>query len=583
MSATAAANFVPGGAFLVASSGKAVSGGFPASWPITVVSQAVFPRTAASSAPLSSNGLGSLALGVGIGFLAVGASGQRRRRRVGQHQRATAVANEHAVVAEAPLKETVLPHVDRSATKAFRKEFMQSDQYFRFSRTQMDEAMAGLKDSSGSDLVKRIRENGSRLTIGDVTFVLAESYGFCWGVERTLAMAYEAHRFFPDKTIWLTNEIIHNAVVNKDLEKLGMRFVPKTESGGKDFACIQSGDVCVLPAFGASIDEMALLKSRNVQVVDTTCPWVSKVWNSVEKAKGKQHTTIIHGKYAHEETVATKSFADKYIVVKDIHEAEYVANYVLGQGDREEFLAKFSYAISEGFDPDSDLEKVGVANQTTMLKGETELIGRLFERVMIRKFGPQTANDHFLSFNTICDATQERQNAIYKMFDAKYEQPASKLYAELEGEQVGIELKAKSREKQNLSSKVQEARLRGEGTPVDAQPVGHVDLGLVVGGFNSSNTLHLVEIPEELGVKTYHIDCAARVGGAGTDGIANVIQHKPLSTPSSTAMLDQGLEVTEGFLPDGPVVIGVTAGASTPDSSVGECLARVLAVRGLTP
>jgi len=474
-------------------------------------------------------------------------------------------------------------YVDRSSTKAFRKDFMSSDNYFRFSKTQMDEAMAGLKNSSGSDLVSRIRQNGFRLTIGDITFVLAESYGFCWGVERTLAMAYEARRFFPDKTIWLTNEIIHNAVVNKDLQNIGMRFVPKTASGGKDFSCIQEGDVCVLPAFGASVDEMALLKSKNVQVVDTTCPWVSKVWNSVEKAKGKNHTTIIHGKYAHEETVATKSFADKYVVVKDIHEAEYVANYILGQGDREEFMAKFSHAMSVGFNPDGDLEKVGVANQTTMLKGETELIGRLFERVMIRKYGPQTVNDHFVSFNTICDATQERQNAIYKMFDAEYEAPASKLYAELEGEQVGIELKSKSREKQGLSSKAQEARLRGEGAPVDSKPPGHVDLGLVVGGFNSSNTLHLIEIPEELGVTTYHIDCAARIGGTSVDGLANVIQHKPLSTPSSEAMLDQGLKVAEGFLPDGPIVIGVTAGASTPDSSVGECLTRILAIRGLTP
>lgn len=246
-------------------------------------------------------------------------------------------------------------------------------------------------------------------------------------------------------------------------------------------------------------------------------------------------------------------------------------------------MTKFSHAMSEGFDPDNDLEKVGIANQTTMLKGETELISRLFERVMIRKFGPQNANQHFVSFNTICDATQERQNAIYKMFDAEYVAPESKLYAELEGEQLGIELKSKSREKQNLSSKAQEARLKGEGAPIESQPVGHVDLGLVVGGFNSSNTLHLIEIPEQLGVKTYHIDCAARVGGAGADGLVNVIQHKPLSTSTSEAMLDQGLEVTEGFLPDGPIVIGVTAGASTPDSSVGECLTRILEIRGLSP
>lgn len=353
---------------------------------------------------------------------------------------------------------------------------------------------------------------------------------------------------------------------------MGMKFVPTVEGGGKDFSGVQKGDVVLLPAFGASIDEMALLKSRNVQIVDTTCPWVSKVrkhqefphdvyaslarkrpelrseglsetrpkrvlgfghdffprkylvprrlareaqirrhhrttwafichdfsvsprcrlgaslgrasgrprvsaqsspkvWNSVEKTKEKGHTNIIHGKYNHEETIATKSFADKYLIVKDMTEAEYVSDYILKGGDKKQFLQKFAKAMSPDFDPDMDLLKVGVANQTTMLKGETELIGKLFERVMIKKFGPQEIDQHFVSFNTICDATQERQDAMYKMFGAEYEAPKSKLYADLEGEQVGVELRSGSRQ-QKLSSKAVEDATRGAAEA--AQPAEH--------------------------------------------------------------------------------------------------------------
>ncbi|CAJ1364880.1 unnamed protein product [Effrenium voratum] len=311
-----------------------------------------------------------------------------------------------------------------------------SDQYFKFGRTQMEGAMENLKSVSGSELLTKIRENGFRLTVGDITFVLAESYGFCWGVERAVAMAYEARDFFPEKNIWVTNEIIHNPSVNQQLSDKNMRFVETKTDGSKDYSGVEEGDVVILPAFGASIDEMALLKERNVQIVDTTCPWVSKVWGTVEKSKEKGHTAIIHGKYDHEETVATKSFAQKYLVLKNMKEAEYVADYLLGNGKKEEFMAKFEKAMSPGFDPDVDLNKLGVANQTTMLKGETELIGKLFERTLIKKFGPQEINEHFMSFNTICDATQERQDAMYKMFGAEYEAPESSLYAELEGEQA---------------------------------------------------------------------------------------------------------------------------------------------------
>ncbi|CAJ1448843.1 unnamed protein product [Effrenium voratum] len=321
-----------------------------------------------------------------------------------------------------------------------------SDQYFKFGRTQMEGAMENLKSVSGSELLTKIRENGFRLTVGDITFVLAESYGFCWGVERAVAMAYE------DRDA--RNEIIHNPSagplgrgksVNQQLSDKNMRFV-------------ETKTVVILPAFGASIDEMALLKAglgpadmQQIHLLFDGRLQFEHVWGTVEKSKEKGHTAIIHGKYDHEETVATKSFAQKYLVLKNMKEAEYVADYLLGNGKKEEFMAKFEKAMSPGFDPDVDLNKLGVANQTTMLKafpaqegflkdtpqhveGETELIGKLFER------------EHFMSFNTICDATQERQDAMYKMFGAEYEArsaclagegaPESSLYAELEGEQA---------------------------------------------------------------------------------------------------------------------------------------------------
>uniref|UniRef100_A0A7S1MH83 4-hydroxy-3-methylbut-2-enyl diphosphate reductase n=1 Tax=Alexandrium catenella TaxID=2925 RepID=A0A7S1MH83_ALECA len=454
---------------------------------------------------------------------------------------------------------------------------MKSDQYYKFGKTQMDKAMKELMSISGSELVSEMRKNGFRLTIGDVTFVLAQSYGFCWGVERAVAMAYEARNFFPDKSIWVTNEIIHNPLVNENLTQMGFQFVKTLPEGGKDFSGISEGDVVVLPAFGASIDEMAFLKQKKATIVDTTCPWVAKVWTSVEKSKDKGHTSIIHGKYDHEETIATKSFAKKFIVVKNMPEAEYVANYIIGGGDREEFLKKFEKAIPEGFDPDDDLDRVGVANQTTMLKGETELIGKLFERTMIKKFGPQEVNEHFISFNTICDATQERQDAMYQMLGTEYEAPSSKLYADLEGEQVGVELRS-TKQQEKLSSKAKENEMRGAASETSEAPK-RIDLCLVVGGYNSSNTTHLIEIVEEEGVPGYHIDAALRIGGADGE-LTNRIQYKPVATPPGQAMLEQGLETKEGFLPDGPIVIGLTSGASTPDNILGECCKRILEIKG---
>ncbi len=397
-------------------------------------------------------------------------------------------------------------------TKAFKRSLHQSDKYFRKGFGH-DEAVAGqMQTEYNSGLIQQIRDNHYRLTQGEVTIRLAEAFGFCWGVERAVAMAYETRQHFPTERLWITNEIIHNPGVNQRLREMDVNFI-EVVAGEKDFSPVAPGDVVILPAFGASVQEMQLLNDKGCTIVDTTCPWVSKVWNTVEKHKKKEYTSIIHGKYQHEETVATSSFAGKYLVVLNMAEAEYVARYMLAGGDREEFLTKFRNAHSEGFDPDTDLERVGVANQTTMLKGETEAIGKLFERTLMQKYGPDRLNDHFLAFNTICDATQERQDA---MFDLVKEP---------------------------------------------------LDLMLVIGGYNSSNTTHLQEIAVEYHIPSYHIDGPERIGPG------NRIEHKPLHS--------NDLVTTTPWLPDGPITVGVTSGASTPDRAVEAAIEAIFALKAV--
>jgi len=394
-------------------------------------------------------------------------------------------------------------------TKAFKRSLQQSENYHRKGFGHEAEVAGVMQTAYQSSLIQQIRSNNYRLERGAVTIRLAQAFGFCWGVERAVAIAYETRQHFPSERIWITNEIIHNPSVNQHLRDMEVGFIA-VEKGQKDFSVVDSGDVVILPAFGASVQEMQLLNDKGCKIVDTTCPWVSKVWNTVEKHKKKDYTSIIHGQYKHEETVATSSFADKYLIVLNLQEAEYVSNYILNGGDRAEFIAKFSKAYSPGFDPDRDLERVGIANQTTMLKTETEDIGKLFERTMMRKFGPENLNEHFQSFNTICDATQERQDAVLSLVDEK------------------------------------------------------LDLMVVIGGFNSSNTTHLQEIAIDKNLPSYHIDCAERILPG------NRIEHKPLRGD---------LVVTEGWLPDGKIVVGVTSGASTPDKAVEDAIDRILAMK----
>lgn len=394
-------------------------------------------------------------------------------------------------------------------TKAFKRSLNNSENYHRKGFGHDAEVSSMMQSEYESSLIRQIRENNYRLQRGEVTIRLAEAFGFCWGVERAVAMAYETRQHFPTERIWITNEIIHNPSVNQRLREMQVAFIP-VEGSKKDFSDIQAGDVVILPAFGASVQEMQLLNDKNCTIVDTTCPWVSKVWNTVEKHKKVSYTSIIHGKYNHEETVATSSFAGTYLIVLNLDQAQYVCDYILNGGNREQFMAKFSKACSPGFDPDQDLERIGIANQTTMLKGETEQIGKLFERTLMRKYGPDQLNQHFLSFNTICDATQERQDAMFQLVEDK------------------------------------------------------LDLMVVIGGYNSSNTTHLQEIAIEREIPSYHIDSAERIGPG------NRVEHKPLNCD---------LEVQENWLPSGSIVVGITSGASTPDRVVEAVIEKIFALK----
>jgi 4-hydroxy-3-methylbut-2-en-1-yl diphosphate reductase len=395
-------------------------------------------------------------------------------------------------------------------TKSFKRSLHSSDRYHRKGFGHEAQVKQMLHSEYQSGLIQQLRDNNYRLQHGNVTIRLAESFGFCWGVERAIALTYETRHQFPTERIWIANEIIHNPSVNQNLRDMQVEFIPVDDRGQKDFSVVTGEDVVILPAFGASVQEMQLLNQKGCRIMDTTCPWVSKVWNSVEKHKKGDYTSIIHGQYQHEETIATSSFAGKYLVVLNLQQAEYVCNYILNGGDRDRFLATFNHACSPGFDPDTDLVQLGVANQTTMLKGETEQIGKLFERTLMRKYGPAEIDRHFLSFNTICDATQERQDAMFELVEEE------------------------------------------------------LDLMVVVGGFNSSNTTHLQEISIEANIPSYHIDSAQRLGPG------NRIEHKKLH---------QDLEVLEDWIPSGAIVVGITSGASTPDKVVADVIEKIFDIK----
>jgi 4-hydroxy-3-methylbut-2-en-1-yl diphosphate reductase len=403
--------------------------------------------------------------------------------------------------------------------KEDRLRFMKSDQFHRRGFKEVREKVErDVQEQYQSEVVGELKSSNYVVEKDGVKVHLAKDFGFCWGVERSIALAYEAVEHYPNRRLHITNELIHNPEVNDRLTGMKVNLIEKVGDGTKKFEDVQDGDVVILPAFGASYEEMQFLDQKNVEVVDTTCPWVSKVWNTVDMHQRKGLTSIIHGKYAHEETVATVSFCEDYICVKDMKEAEMVADYMTNGGDKAAFLKYFEKAVSKGFDPDTMLEKVGLANQTTMYKKETKAIGQLFQKTMMKKFGPSDLDAHYFEFDTICDATQERQDAVSELVDN------SKEYG--------------------------------------------LDFILVIGGWDSSNTAHLLEIPHHAGIRSFHIN---RAGCISAD---NMITHRTVD----------GEIVTEPFLLDmkKDVVMGVTSGASTPDAAVQDSLSQVFLLKKMS-
>ena len=370
-----------------------------------------------------------------------------------------------------------------------------------------------------SRIVDQVREAGFTHTAGRLTLHLAREFGFCYGVDRAVDYAYQARRRFPDRNVFLTGEIIHNPHVNDRLRAAGIRFL---SDPGEDPEALGAADVLIIPAFGASISDMARFERQGCTLVDTTCGSVLNVWKNVRRYAQDGFTSIVHGKVKHEETRATASQALRYenghyLVVLDRDEAQIVCDYIrTGEGGAA-LLERFRDAVSPGFDPARHLERVGCANQTTMLMTESLAIGEMFREAMRDRHGEAALPSRFRAFDTICSATQERQDAVVQLLDE---------------------------------------------TPLD--------LMLVVGGYNSSNTVSLARICAER-VPTYHIAEPACLE-------AGVIRHRPIGLPSTAAAVESS---SAGWFPAaGPVVVGLTAGASTPNNIVGQVIERLVTFAG---
>lgn len=376
-----------------------------------------------------------------------------------------------------------------------------------------------LKRDYYSQLVEYLRANDYRLQAEGLTFHLAREFGFCYGVDRAVDYAYQTREKFPDRRVFLTGEIIHNPHVNNRLIEMGVQFLSGQYSNGTTIDDLQPDDVVILPAFGVSVDEFKRLRATNCVLVDTTCGSVLNVWKRVDHYGQKGYTALIHGKYYHEETIATSSQAlkypgGKYLVVLNMEEAERVCDYIVHGGDKQAFMDYFAKAVSPAFDPDRDLKKIGVANQTTMLSSESLAIAEKVKQAMARRYGEAYLTEHFLSFDTICSATQDRQDAILEL--------------------------------------------------VQKQPL---DLMIIIGGYNSSNTNHLAVMASQY-TTAYHIDDPSSILSGGR------IRHKKVGAPD--------VVVSEAWLPEGELEIGITAGASTPNNKIGEAVERILAFRGVT-
>ena len=368
-----------------------------------------------------------------------------------------------------------------------------------------------------SPLVEKIRKRGGKITVGNTTVLLAEQFGFCYGVERAIDLAYASRQVFPDNRIFLIGEIIHNPEVNRQLRAMDIVSLPWREMDAT-YDDLTADDVMIVPAFGAPTTFMDKVARRGCYVVDTTCGDVMKVWRRVRGYAQNGGTSIIHGKADHEETRATASRAlgeqgdGHYLIVLTLDDVDAVCDYLRGKGDKTGFLTRFAGRHSPGFDPDVHLISVGLANQTTMLKSETEEIQRRIRQAFIDRDGNASA---FQMFDTICGATQERQDALFEML---------------------------------------------------RKPM---DLLLVVGGYNSSNTSHLVEIAQPL-VPTFFIRDASCI--KSLEEIVHFDLRQRQETTTYAHLLSQGHAVT----------VGITAGASCPNNLIEETLFKVFELRGVS-
>jgi 4-hydroxy-3-methylbut-2-enyl diphosphate reductase len=371
-------------------------------------------------------------------------------------------------------------------------------------------AVAGmLADNYHSAIVEQIKAEDFTYRAGRLTVHLAREFGFCYGVDRAVDYAYQTRERFPDRTVYLTGEIIHNPHVNDKLRTMGIRFL--SDAGG-NLDQLGSSDVVILPAFGVTVAMLESLDRRGCTLIDTTCGSVLNVWKNVRRYAEGGFTSVIHGKVWHEETQATASqavqYGGKHIVVFDRAETEIVCDYIRRGGDAAAFLDRFKHAVSPGFDPDSGLERIGLANQTTMLMTESLEIGDMIRQAMLDRYGAQDLDTRYQAFDTICSATQDRQDAVVALLREKA-----------------------------------------------------VDLMIVIGGYNSSNTANLARICADAR-PTFHIadpDCLIS---------RDEIRHRPVGAKEEVS--------TAGWLPlEGALTIGLTSGASTPDNLVGAAIARL--------
>ena len=390
--------------------------------------------------------------------------------------------------------------------------------YFRKGFGLKQEIEGALTADYHSRLVERLREGGYRLTVGNLTFRLAKEFGFCYGVDRAVEYAYETRTKFPDRRLFLVGEIIHNPHVNRRLTDMGVTILAREAGQEFDFSAVIPDDVVIMPAFGVTVRDFERLRAVGCVLVDTTCGSVLNVWKRVERYAKEGFTALVHGKHYHEETRATVSQVSrypggKYLIVRDMDEVEPVCRFIEQGGDPAPLARQFEAAVSEGFAFTTDLARVGVANQTTMLAGESLAIADRVGKALAARYGADALDQHFRSFDTICSATQERQDAIIELMQ---------------------------------------------------EPL---DVMLVIGGYNSSNTMSLARICSGR-VRTYHIEDAQCI-----DPATGTLRHQPVGARQETSAPD--------WLPAGAATVGVTAGASTPNSKIGETIARVLQTRGV--